>query len=75
MVRAYIYAQQSSSTYQFGWLTEPFFRLIEFHNRRGPYAEWQLLQPQDVADAVIYASTAPPHVAVNEILIEPRDQA
>jgi NADP-dependent 3-hydroxy acid dehydrogenase YdfG len=37
--------------------------------------EWQLLQPADVAGAVIYAATAPPHVAVNEILIEPRDQA
>ncbi|GMI20794.1 hypothetical protein TrRE_jg9950 [Triparma retinervis] len=34
----------------------------------------QLLDTQDVADAVIYAVTAPPHVAVNEILIEPRDQ-
>ena len=44
-------------------------------NCRVLFAEWQLLQPSDVADAVIYASTAPPHVAVNEILIEPRDQA
>ena len=26
--------------------------------------EWMLLQPKDVADAVIYAATAPPHVAV-----------
>ena len=34
-----------------------------------------VLQPSDVADAVLYAATAPPHVAVNEILIEPRDQA
>ena len=37
--------------------------------------EWQLLQPHDVADAVVYAVAAAPHVAVNEILIEPRDQA
>lgn len=59
-----------------GWLTEAFYRLIEhIANCRGLFAEWQLLQPSDVADAVIYASTAPPHVAVNEILIEPRDQA
>ena len=37
--------------------------------------EWMLLQPSDVADAVVYAATAPPHVAINEVLIEPRDQA
>jgi NADP-dependent 3-hydroxy acid dehydrogenase YdfG len=37
--------------------------------------QWQLLKPQDVADAVLYAASAPPHVAVNEILIEPRDQS
>jgi NADP-dependent 3-hydroxy acid dehydrogenase YdfG len=34
----------------------------------------QLLDPSDIADAVIYALTAPPHVAVNTLLIEPRDQ-
>ncbi|GMI26616.1 hypothetical protein TeGR_g4850 [Tetraparma gracilis] len=34
----------------------------------------QLLDTKDVADAVIYAVTAPAHVSVNEILIEPRDQ-
>lgn len=37
--------------------------------------EWQLLNPSDVADAVVYAATAAPHVAINEVLIEPRDQA
>jgi NADP-dependent 3-hydroxy acid dehydrogenase YdfG len=35
----------------------------------------QLLDPNDVADAVITVLTAPPHVAINSILIEPRDQA
>jgi len=33
-----------------------------------------VLDPADVASAVIYAVTAPPHVGVHEILIEPRDQ-
>jgi NADP-dependent 3-hydroxy acid dehydrogenase YdfG len=34
----------------------------------------KILDPSDVADAVIYATTAPAHVAINEILVEPRDQ-
>ena len=36
--------------------------------------ENSVLQPGDVADAVLYAVTAPSHVAVNELLVEPRDQ-
>ncbi|HLL64154.1 MAG TPA: SDR family NAD(P)-dependent oxidoreductase [Micromonosporaceae bacterium] len=32
------------------------------------------LQPEDVAAAVVYAVTQPPHVAVNEVLIRPTDQ-
>jgi NADP-dependent 3-hydroxy acid dehydrogenase YdfG len=36
--------------------------------------EWNLLRPEDVAASVLYAATAPAHVAVNEVLIEPRDQ-
>lgn len=35
----------------------------------------QVLQPADVAAAVLYAVSSPPHVAINEILVEPRDQA
>ena len=38
------------------------------------FNQFQLLQVEDVANAVIYAVTAPAHVAVNEILVEPRDQ-
>jgi NADP-dependent 3-hydroxy acid dehydrogenase YdfG len=34
----------------------------------------QLLDPSDVADAVLTIWKAPPHVAINSILIEPRDQ-
>ncbi|KAG7347841.1 short-chain dehydrogenase/reductase Sdr [Nitzschia inconspicua] len=34
----------------------------------------QLLDPSDVADAVLTILKAPPHVAINSILIEPRDQ-
>jgi NADP-dependent 3-hydroxy acid dehydrogenase YdfG len=32
------------------------------------------LQASDVADAIVYAVTAPDHVAVNEVLIRPTDQ-
>jgi NADP-dependent 3-hydroxy acid dehydrogenase YdfG len=32
------------------------------------------LQPEDVANAVLYAITQPDHVAVNGILIRPTDQ-
>jgi NADP-dependent 3-hydroxy acid dehydrogenase YdfG len=32
------------------------------------------LQPDDVAAAVLFALTAPPHVNVNEILVRPTDQ-
>ena len=34
----------------------------------------QLLDPQDIANAAITILTAPSHVAINSILIEPRDQ-
>ena len=34
----------------------------------------QLLDVEDVANAVIYTLTAPPHVSINTILIEARDQ-
>lgn len=33
-----------------------------------------ILDPQDVANAVLYAVTAPGHVGIHELLIEPRDQ-
>ena len=34
----------------------------------------KILNPEDVAASVIYALRQPPHVAVNEVLIEPRDE-
>ncbi|ROW18173.1 hypothetical protein VPNG_00119 [Cytospora leucostoma] len=34
----------------------------------------KILDPQDVADAIVFAVTRPEHVSVNEVLIEPRDE-
>jgi len=34
--------------------------------------ETKVLEPEDVARAVVYATSQPEYVAVNEILIEPR---
>jgi NADP-dependent 3-hydroxy acid dehydrogenase YdfG len=34
----------------------------------------QILDPSDVANSIIYALSQPPHVSVNEVLIEPRDE-
>jgi len=34
----------------------------------------KILDPEDVANSIVYALRQPPHVAVNEVLIEPRDE-
>ncbi|KAG6974729.1 hypothetical protein JG688_00002907 [Phytophthora aleatoria] len=39
----------------------------------GP-SECEVLKPEDIGRAVLYAATQPPYVAVNEILVEPRDE-
>jgi NADP-dependent 3-hydroxy acid dehydrogenase YdfG len=38
-----------------------------------PSNETHLLDPEDVAASVVHALRQPEHVAVNEILVEPRD--
>jgi NADP-dependent 3-hydroxy acid dehydrogenase YdfG len=40
----------------------------------GGASEARLLDPEDVATSVVYALVQPKHVAVNEILVEPRDE-
>lgn len=39
------------------------------------YADFTPLKPQDIADAVLYCATRPPHVDISEIVIYPTDQA
>ena len=34
----------------------------------------KILDPEDVARSIVYALIQPPHVSVNEVLIEPRDE-
>ena len=41
---------------------------------RGRFADIQTLEAEDIADAIGYAVTRPPHVCVNEILIRPTEQ-
>ncbi|CAI5724832.1 unnamed protein product [Hyaloperonospora brassicae] len=40
----------------------------------GGSSECEVLKPEDIGRAVLYAVTQPPYVAVNEILVEPRDE-
>ena len=38
------------------------------------YTSMRALESEDIARAVVYVVTQPPHVAVNEVLIRPTDQ-
>jgi NADP-dependent 3-hydroxy acid dehydrogenase YdfG len=35
----------------------------------------QVLRPEDIADAIVYAATRPPHVCLNEVVVRPTGQA
>ena len=55
--------------------TELFDTVPEF--REGLENAWEgkrMLQPQDVADSVLFALSAPEHVSVSEVLVRPVDQ-
>ena len=55
------------------------FSLVRFHGdterAQRVYENANVLQPEDVADAVVYAVTRPPHVNIEEILVMSTDQA
>jgi thioester reductase-like protein len=47
---------------------------VEAIKKYGEPTGAKVLNPQDVAEAIVYALRQPEHVAVNEVLIEPRDE-
>ncbi len=60
-------------------LTETNFSVVRFHGdaeRAGKvYENITPLTPDDVADAVVYCATRPPHVSINQIVMTPTAQA
>ncbi|PLX32292.1 MAG: NAD(P)-dependent oxidoreductase [Ignavibacteria bacterium] len=60
-------------------LVETEFSLVRFHGDReradGVYENIDVCTPADIADAVVYCATRPPHVSINEIIIMPTAQA
>jgi serine 3-dehydrogenase len=60
-------------------LVETEFSLVRFHgdrDRADPvYRQYPPLTAQDVAEAVLFCATRPPHVVVHDLLLMPQDQA
>ncbi len=60
-------------------LVETEFSLVRFRGdaarATAVYEEIEALKPEDVADAVLYCATRPPHVSVNQIVVMPTAQA
>ena len=57
--------------------TELVEHIPDLETRQGFIDRWRdkkPMDPEDVAAAILYAVTAPPHVNINEILMRPRDQ-
>ncbi len=54
------------------------FSLVRFHGDReradAVYTQFPPLQPDDVAEAVLFCATRPPHVNIGEIILWPTDQ-
>lgn len=60
-------------------LVETEFSIVRFHGNKErakkAYENITVLTPDDVADAVVFAATRPPHISINQIVITPTAQA
>ena len=60
-------------------MVETEFSIVRFRGdeerARRVYANMDPLTPDDVADAVVWCATRPPHVNIDEIILKPTDQA
>jgi NADP-dependent 3-hydroxy acid dehydrogenase YdfG len=60
-------------------LVETDFSLVRFHgdHERAAevYRQFPPLRPEDVAEAVLFCATRPPHVVVHDLILMPQDQA
>ncbi len=60
-------------------MVETEFSLVRYRGDReaaeAVYAGMTPLEPEDVADAILYAVTRPPHVNIGEVVLWPTDQA
>jgi NADP-dependent 3-hydroxy acid dehydrogenase YdfG len=50
-----------------------FATLLQAQEKYEMVNKMKVLEPGDIAQAVMYAVTQPEHCAVNEILVEPRE--
>ncbi len=60
-------------------MVESEFSLVRFHGdadrAASVYRQFPPLQPVDVAEAVLFCASRPPHVCVAEVIVMPQDQA
>lgn len=60
-------------------MVETNFSVIRFHGdeerAKRVYADIEACRPEDVAEAVVFCATRPPHVSINQVVIMPTAQA
>jgi len=56
-------------------MTSTEFMAVKFDEVKDYYGGVECLQPEDVADIILYAATCPPHVNICELVVMPTHQA